>query len=456
MSRLPIRVRLTLAFAFAMMLVLAATGAFLYVRLGTSLDEAIDENLQARASELAPRVARGDTDLGTSGLDPDERFVQVLGPSGQAIAGSPTLGETPLLDAEGLARAQERPSTWFELDDAPGVAGSARVLARSVESSDGRGVLLVGIPLEDRNETVRGFVTELALVGPAALVLASLLGYALATAALRPVESMRREAAVISASEPGRRLPLPDSHDEVRRLGETLNEMLERLETALERERSFVADASHELRTPLALLQTELELALRRPRSEGELEHALRSAAAETDRLVRLAEDLLVLARSDRGQLALHTEPVSAHDVLASVAGRFEQQARTSGHTIDVEAPDDLGLQADEARLEQALGNLLDNALRHGRGDIRLVAAERDGMVELHVLDEGPGFPPEFLPYVFDRFSRADEARAGNGAGLGLAIADAITRAHGGSSHAASREQGGADVWLSIPGDNMD
>jgi signal transduction histidine kinase len=289
------------------------------------------------------------------------------------------------------------------------------------------------------------------IIAPAALVLASLLGYALATAALRPVESMRGEAAAISGSEPGRRLPVPHSRDEIRRLGETLNRMLERLETALERERSFVADASHELRTPLALLKTELELALRRPRSQAELEQALRSAAAETDRLAQLADDLLLLARSDQGRMPLRRSAVSARDVLMRVAERFSHRAQAARRAIEVDAPEGLSLTADPLQLEQALGNLLENALRHGGGTIRLTAANRDGQIELHVRDEGRGFPPDFLARAFDRFSRADEARSTEGAGLGLTIADVIARAHGGSALAANLEQGGADVWLSIP-----
>jgi signal transduction histidine kinase len=262
---------------------------------------------------------------------------------------------------------------------------------------------------------------------------------------------MRGEAAAISGSEPGRRLPLPHSRDEIRRLGETLNRMLERLETALERERSFVADASHELRTPLALLKTELELALRRPRSQAELEQALRSAAAETDRLARLAEDLLLLARSDQGQVPLRRSAVSARDLLMGVVERFSQRAQAAGRAIEVDAPEGLSLTADPLQLEQALGNLLENALRHGDGNIRLAAADRDGQIELHALDEGRGFPPEFLARAFDRFSRADEARSSEGAGLGLTIVDVIARAHGGSAHAANPDGGGADVWLSLP-----
>jgi two-component system OmpR family sensor kinase len=229
--------------------------------------------------------------------------------------------------------------------------------------------------------------------------------------------------------------------------------MLERLERAIERERSFVADASHELRTPLALLKAELELALRKPRTAPELEQALKSAAAETDRLVRLAEDLLVLAQADDGRLRLRRDTVRAGALLGSVQEAFRRRAESAGRTIEGETSDSIALDADRIRLEQALGNLVDNALRHGSGSVLVSAVERNGRVEFHVLDEGQGFPPAFLPHAFERFGRADEARTSGGAGLGLALAAAIAEAHGGSAHAVNREGGGADVWLSIPKD---
>jgi heavy metal sensor kinase len=454
MSRLPIRVRLTLAFALAMAVVLAATGAFLYLRLGSSLDDSVNERLQARTGELAPLVAQGATNAGElarAGLgDSDERFFQVLDVSGRAVASSRMIGKRPLLQGAALNRVASGELRSFTVDDVRGLPGRARIRATRVDGRTGPRLLLVGESLEDRDETVRAFLIELSIVGPAALLLVSLLGYGLATAALRPVESMRREADAISASEPGRRLPLPASRDEVRRLGETLNEMLDRLESALERERAFVADASHELRTPLALLKTELELALRRSRSQEELERALRSAAEEADRLTRLADDLLLLARVDRGRLPLRREKVAARGLLARIAERFADRARAAGRKITVDAQDGLTLTADPLRLEQAIGNLLENALRHGGGGIRLSAAARNGQAEVHVQDEGAGFPAEFLPSAFDRFSRADEARSGDGAGLGLTIAAAIAAAHGGSIHAANRD-GGADVWLALP-----
>ena len=226
--------------------------------------------------------------------------------------------------------------------------------------------------------------------------------------------------------------------------------MLARLEAAFAHERRFVADASHELRTPLALLKTELEIALRRRRTREELEHALRSASEETDRLTRLAEDLLLIARSDAGGLPVRRERIAAADVLQVVAGRFAGLAGERGRALEVVAPNGLVLEADSVRLEQALGNLVDNALTHGSGRILLSARLRGQLVELHVEDDGPGFPEEFIPGAFDRFSRSDEARSGGGSGLGLSIVEVIAKAHGGAAGAENRRGGGANVWIAI------
>jgi signal transduction histidine kinase len=227
--------------------------------------------------------------------------------------------------------------------------------------------------------------------------------------------------------------------------------MLERLDAGLARERRFVADASHELRTPLATLRTELELAMRRPRSPGELEAALRSAGEEVERLVRLAEDLLVLARADDGRLLLRVERHDARGVLDAVAGRSDSRASTAGRALEVFGPEDQILTGDRLRLEQALGNLVDNALRYGEGTVRLEARAENGWFVLSVGDQGEGFPSEFLPHAFERFSRADVARTGGGGvGLGLAIVEAIARAHGGSARAANRADGGAEVTIVI------
>jgi signal transduction histidine kinase len=233
-------------------------------------------------------------------------------------------------------------------------------------------------------------------------------------------------------------------------LATTLNDMLGRLEAAFEHERRFVADASHELRTPLALLRAEIEIALRRPRSAAELEATLRSAGEETERLSRLAEDLMLMARADRRPLPLRRETVAAESVFAAVAARFAAAGGEAADSIRVEETDAL-LDADADRLVQAVTNLVDNSIAHGAGPIVLYAVERDDLVELHVADSGAGFDEQFLPRAFDRFSRADEARQRGGTGLGLSIVELIAGAHGGRAGAANRPEGGADVWLAIP-----
>jgi two-component system OmpR family sensor kinase len=455
MSRLPIRLRLTLAFTLVMALVLAATGLFLYLRLGHELDTSLNAGLGSRADAVTALVRQADSGLGEGGKSalapPDENFAQVIDEDGAVLDSTPLLRDVPILDPEQLTRARSG-TIVLDLNAIPGGDDPVRVLATPVDAQGQRLVAVVGVSREGRSEALGSLRTQLLVGGPIALLLAALAGYALAAAALRPVESMRRGAAEISATSPGGRLPVSRPDDEIRRLGETLNEMLARLETALARERGFVADASHELRTPLSLLKTELELAVRQPRTQEELQSALRSAVEEVDRLAQLAEDLLAIARSDRGTLPIRPAPLKVADLFADVVYRFEARAAAAERRLEVDDPGDLMLVADGLRLEQALGNLVDNALRHGSGTIRLTAIELDGRVETHVTDEGEGFPPDFLPHAFERFSQADKSRRGGGTGLGLAISEVIARAHGGCARA--RNQGsGADTWLSLPGE---
>ena len=450
MSRIPIRLRLTLVFTLVMALVLAGFGAFVYLRLKSSLDEQLDEGLMVRADALASLVRSGAAPSSSLGPVGEDEFAQVLGPDGTLLGATPSF-TSPLLAPDTLARARAGPVVVGRIPVAGIDGGEARIRAIPVESGGETRVALVGASLEDRDDALDGLLTQLLIGGPIALLLASLAGYALAAAALRPVERMRERAAAISAETPGERLPLPPARDELYRLGETLNAMLERLEAGVARERRFVAEASHELRTPLALLKAELELALRRPRSAPELEGALRSAADEADRLALLAEDLLVLARADEGELALRRSEIHARDLLETVARRFSPRAEPSGRTLSVSTPQDPLVSGDRLRLEQALGNLVDNALRHGGGTIRLEAEAENGTVALRVSDEGTGFPPQLLPVAFERFSRTDEARARGSTGLGLAIVDAIARAHGGHASAANRPGGGAEITISLP-----
>ena len=440
MSRIPIRLRLTLVFAAAMVVVLAGIGVLVYVRVGDALLSSVDQALRAQAAEAQSR-GTGSGPLIDQDATGGTTLAEIVSPSGRVVRATPA-GLPPLVDAADAARASGGAtvtrSVWLRT---PG--GHWRVLA--LAERGGGGAILVARSLEPRHDTLQRLFRELLLAGLIGLLLAAGIGYAVAAGALRPVEVMRRRAAAVTAASPTR-LPVPRSRDEIARLATTLNEMLARLESAFEHERRFLADASHELRTPLALLRAEIELALRRPRSSEELELALRSAGEETERLSRLAQDLLFIARADQGTLPIRAQRVRIGDVLDAVSGRFASRASADGRIVRAEGSD-LEVDADPERLDQALSGLVDNALRHGSGDVVLGARRCDGLVEVHVTDEGAGFSPEFRARAFDRFSRADEARSRGGSGLGLSIVAVIAAAHGGRAGIGD----GADVWIALP-----
>jgi signal transduction histidine kinase len=428
-SRVPIRIRLTAAFALAMVLVLAAAGTFVYLRLAADLNESVDDALQSRAAAV---LASGSPAAGTPG-DPEDGFAVLVSPRAQARG----------LRPEELRRAAGGQEVVVERD-VPGVEGTTRVLARS----DGARVVVVGQSLDDRDEALANLVASFAIGGPIAVLLASLLGYALAAAALRPVEAMRRRADEVSLANGAERLPLPEARDEIHRLGETLNEMLERLRRSFERERSFVADASHELRTPVAVIKTEIEGALRAGGHDPQVHEALVASLEECDHLGQLAEDLLVVARAGEGELELQSQHLDARELLERTRGRFADRAGERGRRVRVETDDRQIVYGDELRLRQALGNLVDNALRHGAGAIEL-SSRRDGEgVELAVTDAGPGFEADFAARAFDRFTRGDVARSSSGTGLGLAIVRTIAEAHGGRAEVAPGPGASVRIWL--------
>jgi signal transduction histidine kinase len=436
-----------------MALVLGATGVFVYLRFASELDATINAGLRTRASDVASLVKEADSGLreGNQNLVArDESFAQVLDSSGAVSDSSLTVGDQALLTPSELRRALRGP-VYLDRDSLPGLEDTSRLLAIPVNTGGREQVVVVGTSTEARDESLTDLAQLLLLGGPIALLLASLAAYGVAAAALKPVEAMRSRAAEISAAEPGRRLPVPASDDEVARLGKTLNEMLERLGEALEHERAFVADASHELRTPLAILRTELELALARGRSPEELRAALASAAEETERLTQLSEDLLTIAQTERGELPLRLARLNLVETLDGIERRFARRAEERGRRIEVAAPASLVLRADRLRLDQAIGSMVDNALRYGAGTIELEARITEQAIEIHVLDRGKGFPEQFLGRAFERFSRPSSSNRDGGSGLGLAIVQTVARAHGGGAHAANREGGGADVWLMLP-----
>jgi signal transduction histidine kinase len=311
--------------------------------------------------------------------------------------------------------------------------------------------VVVGTSVTQIGQTLAGLRLLMVAGDPAALALASLAAWFLAGAALRPVERMRQEAAAISVSDPGRRLPPSGADDEISKLGKTLNSLLDRLEGALDFERRLLDNASHELRTPLGILKAELDLALSRARTPAELEAALRSASEETDRLACLAQDLLVLSRAGDGGIRMHRTSTSLGDLIQEACAGHRARADQHGSRIECRA-EVIDVMVDPMRLRQAMDNLLDNAIRHSDGDgpILVDAAVSGGVATIAVRDFGSGFPADVLPRAFEPFVRGvRDTGWQDGAGLGLAIVRAIAQAHGGTA-TAENVPGGARVTMTL------
>lgn len=444
------RLRLTAAFTLSMAVVLATLGVLLYLSLSHELLAGIDRDLGARADALTSALA-ADPGIPLEGghrfVDPDEAFAQVLDVRGRLLdATAGVSGAALLTPAQATAATRARFSTMpASARDDP-----RRLLAVPSTVGGQPRIVVVGQTLGDREDALHRLLVAEILVGGAALVLTSAAGWMLAGAALRPVERMRARAARLAEVGGRDLLPVPGTGDELSRLAETLNSLLAHQQAALDREHRFVDDASHELRTPLAVLKAELDLALSRPRTANELLETVRTSAGETDRLVRLAEDLLVLARVRERGLPLRYQPVDLPELLASAVAPLVAQAADDGRELRIEAPQQ-PVEVDPDRVRQAVLNLVENALHHGLGDITLSAAVvREGvLIEVH--DQGPGFADSIGASAFEPFRRGRPgSRPEGGAGLGLTIVKAVADAHGGSVSTYA-DADGTGVRLLVP-----
>ena len=438
---LPIRARLTLVFTGLTAVVLAVAAVALLLGFRSALTATVDQGLTARLAALgsdpaaAVRTAMTD-DAFAQYVAPDGSLVTSDGVEGRMLPASSTSDLSGTTFVDRTIRTSEEPVP-------------ARLLAAPLP---GGGVVVLGADVEDQRDAVARLTAIVAIGGPLVVVAMAGLGWLLAGAALRPVERIREEASAISTSEPDRRLPVPNTGDELQRLVETLNGMLDRLHEALGRERRFVDEASHELRTPLGVLSAEVELARREGRSPEELATALASIEQETDRLRRLTQDLLVLARSDRGRLPVHREDVDVSAIIERVVDEFDERAERAGVVVRG-AGHDVRARVDADRLRQAIENLVDNGIRHAGvgGTVDVQARRQDGRLHVVVRDSGTGFEPALVDRAFEPFARANGDRSGDGAGLGLTIVRAVAEAHGGSATADNLEGGGAAVSLDLP-----
>ncbi|MEO8698065.1 MAG: ATP-binding protein [Acidimicrobiales bacterium] len=419
--------------------VLALGSITLYRDLEHQISAAITAELTVRTSDVAS-VFLQDRNEANADLPV---VAQVIDQSGQVL--SPA-GQTSLLQPTELAAALDG---QFVVDRRVDTVGDhARVLALPVDARRGRVVIVAATTTEPLEAARSRLLILLGVGGPSLALAITAVAWLLAQSALRPVQRMAREAETISLAEPGRRLPQPAGHDEIADLGRTLNQMLSRIESNVARERAFIDDASHELRTPLAVLRGELELAAQRPDDAEDVRVGLASALEETDRLARLADDLLTLARADAGQVQAGDEQTDLFDAVQSAVERL----RRDDHVAFELTGEHVVVHGERRTVEQIVTNLVTNAARYAHHKVAVSVDCHDSTAQLVVADDGPGFPPDLLPHALERFTRGDSSRGRTGTGLGLAIVSSLTSALGGHVAAANGPPlGGASVTVKLP-----
>ncbi len=388
----------------------------------------LDDALRARATEIAALVTADDVPA-TLALSSEDAFVQVVDASGDVVAASANLsGHGPALAlqvAEGPAVTQ---TVRGVLEGEP--KDVFRLAALAADGTAGRFTVYVGTNLDRVDESVATVRRILVASLPVVVALVGTVSWRIVGRALRPVDDISREVADIGARDLGRRVPEPGSDDEIGHLARTMNAMLDRLQSATERQRRFVADASHELQSPLASSRADLDVALAHP-DDTDWPGTANALVADNERMTRLVRDLLFLARADDGTARVPRAPVDLDDVVLAEVARL--RSRTS-LALDVSRVSPVEVRASSDQLARVVSNLLENAARHARERITLeLAASGDGAT-LAVADDGPGVPPEERERIFERFARSDSSRSRDtgGAGLGLAIAREIVEAHGG------------------------
>ncbi len=456
-----VRARLVVTYLAAAAL-LAVGGTILFtISLRHGLQANVDAGLQTRAGARAADVAAGNIEHadpgpivgGTARVAEDvSTFTAVIDPSGRVVDAQPNrLPASPV-----VARStSEQQLISRQFGGTP-----FRILTLPVRRADGIWLVVAGQSLEAANETNAQIRRDLAIAIPVLLVLAGIGAWLLSGAALRPVDRMRADAQQLSETTSRGALTEPCTGDSLDRLAKTFNRLLHRLHDSMDQQRALVADAGHELRTPLAVLRTELETAVWPSRTRADLVDSIEHAQSEVTRLAELAEDLLLLAQADEGQSILVRELTDISDVIEDSVAAHRVRAKTKAIDLNVHLSAPVVADLDPTGLRRILDNLLTNAIRHTpeRGHVWLTVESIDSftpLLRITVRDDGPGFPTDYLPHAFDRFSRPDQGRSrihsSAGTGLGLAVVKSLTSLMDGEATASNHPLGGAVVQIDIP-----
>ncbi|MDQ6849512.1 MAG: HAMP domain-containing histidine kinase [Actinomycetota bacterium] len=438
-ARRSLRARLTLL-ATALFSIAVLTGAILVLTLQRyALLKVLDSSAQKTASDVAEQIRARPSRRTVVPTTGGVTEVQVVDANDMVIAASfESDRHTPLISRKDLASARE--GQRFDITS-PTTGVGLRVLAQKERSR----TVLVVTDLSRVDDSIRVLTRAALIGGPLAVLLMGLATYFVVELTLRPVAALRHGAADITAAGlADQRLPVPGAQDEINRLAVTLNAMLDRIDAATARQRTFVGDAAHELRSPLASLRVQLEVT-QRIGPDGDWPSFIDEVLVDVGRLDRLVGDLLALARMDEApRMARRHEQVRLDELVETVAGGY----RTARVPVRVAPLSETTLDGDEDAMRRVVVNLVDNAIRYAATEVSLNIADGARAITLTVTDDGPGIPPAERERVFDRFYRleASRSRESGGSGLGLPIVRELVRAHGGTIRLGARPDGKAGL----------
>lgn len=460
MSSLSIRWRLTLWNTAALAVLLLIVGLLVYGLLRHAMLEQIDRVLIEQFHELEHdlHIVEGPESRIRHWIEEFHEHVGalcVVYGTGGVVARTEQMAAQSVPDRPGTATDDSR----FDSRRIP-LIGRQRVLTRSLDANGNRFVVVLMLPMDKVHEELRGLAAVLLAVLPLSLLLAGVIGYALARRALAPVERIRRDTDEITAERLSQRLDVPNPSDELGRLAQTINAMIARLQQSFAEVRRFTADASHELRTPISVIRAEAEVAMQRPPDAEEFQTLAGSILEECEHLTKLTDQLLTLSREDAGLVPLESQLVDLARLVGGATETMRPLAEVKQQTLTLDARTEAVVTGDADRLREVLYNLLDNAIKYtpSAGRIEVTISEQADMIAVAVRDTGIGIDADHLPRVFDRFYRVDKSRSreAGGTGLGLSIVQSIVSTHGGRVDIASPSGEGTTCTVLFPRSDSD
>jgi signal transduction histidine kinase len=439
-----VRARTTAGAVVVVGVALVVASFALVIVMQRTLENGVAAAARLRAHGVITLLEAGEAPGSVPIPNEEDVIVQVLDASGRVLASDRAMRGRPAVAQ--LVPGEMRIVDRVPIEEEP---DAFLLVAEGARAASGDLTVVVGRNLDTVRESAAVVTNILLAAVPILLVIVGLTTWRVVGRALSPVEAIRTEVSEITAPELHRRVPIPPGDDEIARLARTMNDMLTRLDAGQRRQQRLVSDASHELRSPIAAIRQHAEVALSHPDSASVGELAS-DVLEEDERLARVAEDLLLLARADEHTLELEGRPLDLDDLVLAEARRLRQ---LSSLRVDIRGVSAARTRGDRRQLQRVVRNLADNAISHAESTIRLAVSEADGRVVLEVEDDGPGVPVDLRGAIFERFTRLDEARdrERGGAGLGLAIVTEIVAAHGGSVSVGDAAIGGARFEVLLP-----